>query len=158
MILKRPLISEKSMNIAKLGLYTFEVSKDATKKAIAKLIADKFKVTVLSVKTINTHQKVRLQKSRKGYFSISGIKKALVQVKKGDKIALFEQASKGEETQVKTAETEAVKEKKSLLKGTKVRIEKSAKESKNAKVTTGKKQEKTKTAKEKSIAKKKVKK
>ena len=134
-IILRPLINEKSMGLTKIGLYTFEVAKNATKDQIAKVVADKFKVKVESVKTINKAGKTRTQRTRRGYFKMTDIRKAIVKVKKGDKIALFEQAvaAPEEEVEVRTAEGESmgtVKEKKSLLKGTKVKIEKQNKTTK----------------------------
>lgn len=137
-VILRPLISEKSMALTQTGLYTFEVGRDSTKPQIAKLVAEKFKVTVVSVHTINRAGKVKTQRTRKGYFNQPHLKKALVKVKKGDKIALFETVTAaadphaghnhaGDDVQVRTAEGEpitSVKEKKSLLSGTKVRIEK----------------------------------
>ncbi len=128
-VIIRPLISEKSMGLTRTGLYTFEVHKDADKDLIAKVVAEKFKVTVLSVKTLNRAGKVKQQRSRKGYFKQADLKKAIVKVGKGDKIAIFEQAVPEEDVTVTTAEGEPVtqiKEKKSLLKGTKVKIEKTA--------------------------------
>lgn len=136
-IILRPLINEKSMGLTKNGFYTFEVAKEATKHQISKVVADKFKVTVVSVNTINRVGKTKTQRTRKGYFNQPHLKKAIVRVGKGDKIALFEQVSTGEDhtghnhgdVEVRTAEGEAVtsvKEKKSLLGGTKVRIEKAA--------------------------------
>lgn len=130
-VILRPLISEKSMGLTKTGFYTFEVAKSATKEQIAAIIADKFKVKVVSVNTINRAGKTKTQRTRKGYFTQPHLKKAIVRVGKGDKIALFEQvtAPTEEEVEVRTAEGEnmgTVKEKKSLLRGTKVKIEKQA--------------------------------
>ncbi len=122
----RPLINEKSMSLVEASFYTFEVERDATKAQISKLVAEKFKVTPLSVKIINLHGKTKQQRSRKGYYQTAGSKKAIVKVKPGQKIALFEVAQPEEEVSVTTAEGEPiakVKEKKSLLKGTKVKIE-----------------------------------
>ena len=131
------------MGLTKTGFYTFEVAKEATKDQIAKLIADKFKVTVVSVNTINRVGKTKTQRTRKGYFSQPHLKKAIVRVGKGDKIALFEQVTAGAEdhtghnhgdVEVRTAEGEVVttvQEKKSLLRGTKVRIEKQAESDNN---------------------------
>lgn len=126
-IILRPLISEKSMWLTKTGFYTFEVDRDATKDQIAKIVASKFKVSVVSVNTINRIGKTKPQRTKKGYFKQPHLKKAIVRVGKGEKIALFEQVSP-EDVEVRTAEAEAtqVKEKKSLLRGTKVRIEKQA--------------------------------
>ena len=130
-MIKRPYISEKSMGLTKMGLYTFEVDRKATKEQIAKLVAEMFKVDVETVKTINIKGKTKLQRSRKGYYVTNPIKKALVQVKKGQKIALFENIGEEEkeEVTVTTAEGEPVtiKEKKNMLKGTKVKIEKETK-------------------------------
>lgn len=136
-VILRPLINEKSMGLTKIGLYTFEVGKGATKDQIAKVVADKFKVKVLAVKTINRAGKTRTQRTRKGHFKMADLKKAIVKVGKNDKIALFEQAvAPAEDVTVTTAEGEPVtqiKEKKSLLKGTKVRIEKVAESVENDK-------------------------
>jgi large subunit ribosomal protein L23 len=136
-MLKRPIISEKSMDLTKIGLYTFEVAKNATKKGIAKLVAEKFKVEVISVKTVNVKGKVRMQRSRKGYYTVGDIKKAIVQVKKGQKIALFENVGEEEkvEATVTTGEGEPIKikEKKSMLGGPKVKIEKTEPKKKGAK-------------------------
>ncbi len=136
-VILRPLINEKSMGLTKTGLYTFEVGKESTKHQIAKIVAEKFKVTVVSVNTINRAGKTKTQRTRKGYYSQPHLKKALVRVGKGDKIALFEQVTAADphaghdhgndDVQVRTAEGEAItsiKEKKSFLGGTKVRIEK----------------------------------
>ena len=126
-MLKRPLITEKTMALAKDGLYTFELLGDVTKLQIAKLVADKFKVEVISVKTITTPSKRKLQRNRRGYYTTQSSRKALVQVKKGQKIAIFEQAQPEKEATVTTGEGEriaTIKEKKSLLRGTKVRVEK----------------------------------
>lgn len=126
-VIKRPLISEKSMKLAEGGLYTFVVAKEATKPIVAKEVADRFKVKVLTVKIINIAGREKSQKRVRKTFTTSGIKKALVQVKKGDKIAIFE-TPKEEEVTVTTAEGEPIKlkEKKDILGRTKVKVEKSA--------------------------------
>lgn len=124
-ILIRPLINEKSMSLLGDNFYTFEVDKDAKKSQIIKVVAEKFSVTPLAVRIINQKGKRKMQRTRRGYYQTSGIKKAVVKLKKGDKIALFEAPT--QEVEVRTAEGESlgkVKEKKSLLRGTKVKIEK----------------------------------
>lgn len=125
-ILKRPIITEKSMKLAQNGLYTFEVDKDATKPAVAKIVAEKFNVKVIGVKIINVKGKVKSQKKVRKFFLGKGIKKALVQVGKGQKIAIFETPK--EEAVVTTAEGEPIKikEKKDILGRTRVKVEKSA--------------------------------
>jgi len=118
-ILKAPKISEKSMKQAATGLYTFLVDKKARKPEIIIAVKKAFGVDVLGIKTINFKSEEKYQRSRKGTFIMPGYKKAMIQVKNGQKIALFETAVEEKEPEVK-AET---KEKKSLLKGTKVKIE-----------------------------------
>lgn len=128
-ILIRPLINEKSTKLIEGGFYTFEVSKHATKQLVAKVVTEKFKVDVLDVNIINIAGKNRMQKARRRSYTTADIKKAMVKLKKGQKIALFEIANPEPEQEVKvvTGEGEEIavtKEKKSLLRGTKVKIEK----------------------------------
>lgn len=125
-VLKRPIITEKSMKLAQSGLYVFEVDKNATKPLIAKTVAAKFNVKVLQVKVVNVKGKLKQQRKVRKVYQASGIKKALVQVKKGDKIAIFETPK--EEAVVTTGEGEPIKlkEKKDILGRTKVKVEKSA--------------------------------
>lgn len=125
-ILKEPVITEKSNKLSKEGLFTFLVEKSARKDEIKKAVEEKFDVKVISVKTANYKEKNKSQRSRKGYFTIPGFKKTMVLLKKGQSIGLFSQESA--EAEVTTAESETVKEKKSLLKGTKVKIEKKGKD------------------------------
>lgn len=122
-LVKRPIISEKSMKLAKMGLYTFLVDKFARKPLIAKNIEEKFDVKVVEVKTANFKDEVKSQRQRRGSFTIPGYKKALVRLKKGQKITLFEAEAK-EETPEGEGKKETVKEKKSLFRGTKVKVEK----------------------------------
>ena len=126
-ILRRPIITEKSMKLADRHLYTFEVDRDATKKQIAKLVADKFDVKVLSVKVVNVKGEIKSQRRVRKFYKTKGAKKAIVQIGKTQKIALFE-TPKEEEVIVTTAEGEPqiLREKKDLLRRTKVRVEKSA--------------------------------
>lgn len=103
------------MKLAKEGVYTFLVEKNARKNLIAQVVEDQFGVDVISVKTANFKGEIRMQRMKRAYYNVPGFKKALVRVKKGQKIGLFETET--------SEEKEEVKEKKSLLKGTKVKIE-----------------------------------
>ncbi len=141
-VLKRPIITEKSMKLAQNGLYVFEVDKDATKPLIAKTVAEKFNVKVLNVKIINVKGKLKQQRKVRKIYKTRGFKKALVQVDKGQTIALFE-TPKEEQVQVTTAESEPIKlkEKKDFLGRTKVKVEKTgvgASPTTQRKVITGK--------------------
>lgn len=132
-VLLRPIINEKSMSLIKQSFYTFEVDKRATKEQISRVVAKKFDVSVLSVRTVNLPAKKKIQRAKRASFYQPSIKKAIVGIKKGQKIALFEapeqekvEVSKAPAGAVKTAEGETIKEKKSLLRGTKVKIEASS--------------------------------
>ncbi|MBI4037330.1 50S ribosomal protein L23 [Candidatus Daviesbacteria bacterium] len=122
-ILQKAHISEKTMGLAKAGWYTFLVSRNARKPEIIKAVNNKFEVEVIAIKTANYKKETKLQRSRKGHFTVPGFKKAIVALKNGQKIALFET----ETVEEKQPEKKEAKEKKSLLKGTKVKIEKSEK-------------------------------
>jgi large subunit ribosomal protein L23 len=52
-IIKRPIVTERSMAQTEIKRYTFEVAKDANKIEIAKAIEEIFGVKVAKVNTIN---------------------------------------------------------------------------------------------------------
>ena len=56
-IIKRPIITEKSMSMTEDKRYTFEVAKDANKIEIAKAVEEIFGVKVAKVNTINMYGK-----------------------------------------------------------------------------------------------------
>lgn len=93
-ILIRPLITEKMTNLnidqKKFG---FLVNPKANKIEIAKAIEKKFNVHVIDVKTINHPGKTKTQFRRSGRFvgKTSKFKKAIVSLKEGETIELFEQ-------------------------------------------------------------------
>lgn len=93
-IIVGPIITEKSMNEASRGRYTFKVFSNANKKDIKKAVEDKFKVNVLKTTTVL----VKGRKSRRGTRRIEvlnqAFKKAIVTLKKDQKIALFDTGSK----------------------------------------------------------------
>ena len=91
-VLKKPIFSEKALKEVTNGRYTFEVAKEANKKQIAKAVEKEFKVTVLSVRTIVLKGKrVRIRGTNRDKTG-KIIKKAVVQLKKDQKISAFEVA------------------------------------------------------------------
>lgn len=58
-IIKRPIITEQSMEFAADKKYTFEVAKDANKIEIAKAVEEIFGVTVAKVNTLNMQGKAK---------------------------------------------------------------------------------------------------
>jgi large subunit ribosomal protein L23 len=85
-----PIITEKSMNEAGKGKFTFKVGKSANKQTIKKVIEEKFKVNVTGVSTINVKGKVKRTGKKRMENMTSGYKKAVVSLKAGQKIDLFE--------------------------------------------------------------------
>lgn len=84
-----PVITEKSLNEAKKGNYTFLVEVNLTKLQLKKLLGEAFGVEVKRVKTLNL--KGRSRKNYRGKkVTISDKKKVVVSLKEGDKIDLFE--------------------------------------------------------------------
>ena len=125
-VIQKPIITEKSMMLAKISSYTFMVDENATKQAISRAVENKFKVNVLGVRIINKKGAVKMQRRVRKYYQAPSFKKAIVQLKKGQTIALFE-TPKEEEVAVITAgeqEPVTIKERKNILRNTKVRIEK----------------------------------
>jgi large subunit ribosomal protein L23 len=93
-ILIRPLITEKMTNIsAASGKYGFLVNPGSNKIEIAKAIEKKFNVHVVSVRTINHQGKTKTQFRKSGRFvgKTAKFKKAIVTLKEGETIELFEQ-------------------------------------------------------------------
>ncbi|MDP3758682.1 MAG: 50S ribosomal protein L23, partial [Candidatus Daviesbacteria bacterium] len=118
-----------SMRLAQSGLYVFEVDKNATKPLIARAVAEKFNVKVLKVKIINVKGKLKQQRKVKKVYKTGGFKKALVQLGKGQTIAMFEtpKEEKVTPTGVGTeSEPIKLKEKRDFLGRTKVKVERTA--------------------------------
>jgi large subunit ribosomal protein L23 len=91
-IIIRPVISEKSMDEAQHGKYTFQVHNDANKLQIAEAVAELFKVEVIRVNVLTTKSKVlrgRFVRNRVGGRSTPW-RKAVVTLAPGQKIELFE--------------------------------------------------------------------
>lgn len=93
-ILIKPLITEKITNLTTdKGIYGFLVNPDANKIQIARAIEQKFDVHVVNVRTINHPGKTKSQFRKSGKFEgrTSKFKKAIITLKKGETIELFEQ-------------------------------------------------------------------
>lgn len=88
-ILKRPLVTEKtSENRERSNQYAFEVDVSANKIQIRKAVEEIFGVRVTDVRTINMRGKVK--RFRRGLGKRNNWKKAIVTVRDGEMIDLFE--------------------------------------------------------------------
>ena len=88
-VLKQLLLTEKSNKLSSdFGQYTFEIHPDAGKHQVAEAVEKAFKVTVTRVNVMRVDGKNT--RSRQGRPSkTSAYKKAIVTLKKGDKIELL---------------------------------------------------------------------
>jgi large subunit ribosomal protein L23 len=89
-ILNKPIITERSLADAQIGRFTFAVEKTANKPQIAAVVASQFNVHVLSVKTAIVKGKTKKAGKRRLITKASDWKKAIVVLKAGEKIDLFE--------------------------------------------------------------------
>jgi large subunit ribosomal protein L23 len=87
-VIIRPIVSEKSFALAETGKYTFRVHPDAHKTQIRQAVEQLFEVGVVDVRTAS----VRGKPKRRGYTAgrRRHWKKAVVQVRAGEEIPIFQ--------------------------------------------------------------------
>jgi len=87
-VLRRPLITEKNTALQAQGKYAFEVARGSNKPQIKQAVEKAFKVKVTAVNVMTMPSK-RRRVGRRQVLTQSW-KKAVVTLKTGDKIELFE--------------------------------------------------------------------
>jgi large subunit ribosomal protein L23 len=80
----RPHVTEKAGLLAQNNVYTFQVAKNSNKSVISKAVFSLYKVKPVKIAVINLPAKNIFVKGRWGV--VSGTRKAMVTLKKGDKI------------------------------------------------------------------------
>jgi len=86
-IIIRPRITEKSGIMSEnSSVYTFEVRQNATKPMIAQHIKALYKVSPVKVRIVNLPAKRVFVRGKRGFSN--GVKKAMIYLKKGEKINL----------------------------------------------------------------------
>lgn len=86
LLIKKPLTTEKSTNLNEIGKYVFAVNPSATKNEVKKLIKEIYKVDPIKINIVNLPAKTKRFRNIRGHES--GIRKAIVTLKKGQKIDL----------------------------------------------------------------------
>ena len=81
-----PLVTEKSTNLSDQNKIVFKVNKNANKKNLKNNIEKIFKVNVIKINIINKQNRTKLTRGRK--VKVSGFKKAIITLKKGQSIDL----------------------------------------------------------------------
>ena len=81
-----PLLTEKSTNLSVENKIVFKVRKSANKKNLKNNIEKIFKVNVTKINIINKQNRTKFTRGRK--VKVSGFKKAIITLKKGQSIDL----------------------------------------------------------------------
>ena len=81
-----PLLTEKTTNLSEQNKIVFKVHKSANKKNIKNKIEKIFKVNVTKINIVNKQNRTKLTRGKK--VKISGFKKAIITLKKGQSIDL----------------------------------------------------------------------
>jgi large subunit ribosomal protein L23 len=87
-VLRRPLVTEKNAALQAQGKYGFEVDGEANKEQIKKAVEKAFNVTVTKVNVMIVPGKGRRIRGRQ--VMSPSWRKAIVTLKPGDKIEIFE--------------------------------------------------------------------
>jgi large subunit ribosomal protein L23 len=89
-VLLAPVVSEKSYSLISDRKYTFKVHKDAHKTQVRQAVEELFDVHVENVNILKVQSKPKRRGASIG--TRPGWKKAIVQVREGDTIEIFEGA------------------------------------------------------------------
>ena len=81
-----PLVTEKSTNLSEQNKIVFKVPTGANKKNLKQSIEKIFKVNVTKINILNKKSRIRIARGRK--VKVSGFKKAIITLKKGQSIDL----------------------------------------------------------------------
>ncbi len=81
-----PLVTEKTTNLSDQNKVVFKVPVSANKKNLKNNIEKIFKVNVTKINIINKQNRTKLTRGRK--VKVSGFKKAIITLKKGQSIDL----------------------------------------------------------------------
>ena len=94
-VVRRPVVSEKSIDESSRGKYTFQVHPDANKiqiKAAIESLYEAEKITVVAVNVLTRQPKTKQRGTKRGRVTgkVAGWRKAVVTLAPGQKIQFFE--------------------------------------------------------------------
>ena len=81
-----PLVTEKTTNLSEQNKIVFKVPNKANKKNLKTNIEKIFKVNVTKINIVNKKNRIKLTRGKK--VKVSGFKKAIITLKKGQSIDL----------------------------------------------------------------------
>ena len=82
----QPVVTEKSTNLSEQNKIVFKVPNSSNKKILKKNIEKIFKVNVTKVNIVNKKNREKISRGKK--IKIKGYKKAIITLKKGQRIDL----------------------------------------------------------------------
>jgi large subunit ribosomal protein L23 len=84
----KPRITEKAALLLEKNVYTFEIPKGATKYDVRDAVKSLYKVTPTDIRIVNRQPRQYMSKVKGRRMKVSGLRKAYVYLKKGDRIDL----------------------------------------------------------------------
>lgn len=113
----KPRLSEKAYSVSEsLNVYVFEVPPGANKQSVSEAVETQYKVGVTRVRIARSAPKSRRIVQRKGRKTYrghrSGVRKAYVSLKEGDKLPFFAATKEQEAKEAKAEQKASKKEKK----------------------------------------------
>ena len=81
-----PMVTEKTTNLSEQNKVVFKVLRSASKTSLKKNIEKIFKVNVTKINIINKQNRTKITRGKK--VKVSGFKKAIITLKKGQSIDL----------------------------------------------------------------------
>lgn len=90
LVILKPAFTEKSLKLASSGRYTFIVDKKANKNQIRKALKEQLGVEASEIKTLNVKGEVKRIGKRRTKVSKKDFKKAIVTLRVGQKIDIYE--------------------------------------------------------------------
>lgn len=90
-VIRKPVITEKTLQRANLeNIYTFEVTRTATKNTITAAIEEMYSVNVVDINTVMRPKKTKRTGQKRTRTFVAKTKKALVKLKAGQSISVFD--------------------------------------------------------------------
>ena len=86
MIIREPRITEKASMLSERGAYVFDVHQASTKDMVRRAIIAKYNVAPAKINMMNITKKRRQSRTTGAMYAVGGGRKAIVFLKKGDKI------------------------------------------------------------------------
>nr|YP_009340806.1 ribosomal protein L23 [Palmophyllum crassum]BAW34753.1 ribosomal protein L23 [Palmophyllum crassum] len=88
-LIKKPILTKKTLQLINLNQYTIEVDRKVTKPILKKLIEKLFNVNVCKINTYNLTKKKRITNTRNQKKSKNYLKRAIITLKSDQTLPIF---------------------------------------------------------------------